>query len=51
MLELFAELDYLQYGIANFSFVSEKGDGTQQELGDYLFIPSYKKTYFESLIK
>ena len=51
MLELFAELDYLQYGIANFSFVSEKGDGTQQEPGDYLFIPSDKKTYFESLIK
>jgi hypothetical protein len=31
--------------------VSEKGDGTQQEPGDFLFIPADKKTYFESLIK
>ena len=51
MMKLFKELDYLQYGISIFSFVSEKGDGTQQEPGDFLFIPSDKKTYFESLIK
>lgn len=51
MLRLFTELNYLQYGIANFSIILEKGDGTQQEPGDYLFVPAEKKEYFELLIK
>lgn len=51
MLRFFSELNYLQYGIANFSFIAEKGDGTQQEPGDFLFIPTEKNAYFETLIK
>lgn len=40
MLELFKELKYRQYGIANGKLIQE--DGTQKEQGDYFFVPEEK---------
>lgn len=50
MLELFTELDYLQYGIANF-LLSRKKEMEHNKNRWFLFIPADKKAYFESLIK
>jgi len=44
MLELFTNLDYVQFGIKNFKFVEESGK--QEEPGDYLFIPKTKRNAF-----
>jgi hypothetical protein len=44
MLELFTNLDYVQFGIKNFKFVEERGK--QEEPGDYLFIPETKRNAF-----
>ena len=46
LLILFEELNYLQFGIANFRLIEEKGE--QLEEGDFLFIPKEKKEEFIS---
>lgn len=48
LLAYFQELNYEQFGMANFKFVKE--NGTQQEEGDFLFIPSEKVADFEQRI-
>ena len=49
LLQMFKELDYLQFGINNFKFVEEKGH--QNEEGDYFFVPSEKINYFKKLLE
>ena len=46
---LFAELGYIQYGIANFKFIKEKG--TQREPGDFLYVHQSKETQFLNKIQ
>lgn len=46
MFNYFKELNFVQYGIANFKIVKEQ-PGTQIEQGDYLFIPEEKVVDFE----
>lgn len=46
MLQLFKELDYLQYGIKDFKFVLDQG--SQAEQGDYLFVPQEKQQLIPS---
>ena len=48
LLNLFKELDYIQFGISNFKFIQE--NGSQKEEGDYFFVPSEKINYFQKLI-
>ncbi len=48
LLELFNELDYLQFGICNSNFVSE--EGVQKEEGDYFFVPKEKLRVFQNYI-
>ena len=48
LLNLFKELDYIQFGISNFKFIQE--NGIQKEEGDYFFVPSEKINYFQKLI-
>lgn len=47
MLQLFKDLDYLQYGIKDFKFVQDLG--TQAEQGDYLFVPKEKQQLIPSI--
>lgn len=42
----FNELDYSQYGIADFKFIKESGK--QQEEGDFLFVPNEKVPEFDA---
>ncbi len=44
LLDYFANLGYLQFGIKDHSFVEEHGE--QQEAGDYLFVPTSKRDSF-----
>lgn len=46
MLRYFADLGYVQYGIANFKLVKES-PGTQMEQGDFLFVHESKSQSFE----
>ena len=46
LLPFFEELGYVRYGVANYKFVKEVG-ATQQEQGDYLFIPKEKEVDFD----
>jgi hypothetical protein len=48
LLGLFKDLDYVQFGIANFKFIQENGN--QHEEGDYFFVPNEKLNYFQKLI-
>jgi hypothetical protein len=48
LLELFNELDYLQFGICDAHFVSE--EGVQKEEGDYFFVPKEKLKVFQNYI-
>ena len=48
LLELFIELDYLQFGIYDAHFVSE--EGLQKEEGDYFFVPKEKLKIFQNYI-
>ena len=49
LLKLFKDIDYLQFGVSKFKFIQE--NGTQQEEGDYFFVPSEKLNYFLKLIE
>lgn len=49
LLNLFKEIDYIQFGVSNFKFVQE--NGRQQEEGDYFFVPSEKLNYFLKLVE
>jgi len=49
MLQYFSELDYVQYGIANFKIVKEDGD--QMEQGDYLFVHKGNTDQFEQRMR
>ncbi len=49
MLNLFRELGYLQYGIANFKILKEAG--AQKEQGDYLFVHANNADQFERRMK
>lgn len=44
MLAYFEELNYRQYGIADFKLIRESG--TQKEQGDFLFVPNEKEDAF-----
>lgn len=46
----FSELNYIQYGIANFKIVQDH-DMMQQEQGDFLFVPASKQVGFEQKMK
>jgi len=48
LLDLFLELDYLQFGICNGHFVFEEGE--QKEEGDYFFVPKEKLKDFQKYI-
>jgi len=48
LLQLFMDLDYLQFGIHDFHFVSEEGE--QKEEGDYFFVPKEKLKTFQNYI-
>ena len=48
-IAFFAELEYVQYGIANHEVIKE--DGAQNEVGDYLFIPESKEESFLNRLK
>ncbi len=50
MFSLFKELNYVQYGIADFKIIKEEA-GKQKEAGDFLFVPSEKTEAFEKKIK
>lgn len=47
--DFFAKLGYVQYGIANFKFVKEKG--SQKEAGDFLYVHESKETQFLNRIQ
>jgi FkbM family methyltransferase len=49
LLQLFKDIDYLQFGVSNFKFIRENGN--QKEEGDYFFVPSEKLNYFLKLIE
>ncbi|MBM3186682.1 MAG: FkbM family methyltransferase [Bacteroidetes bacterium] len=49
LLDIFKEIDYIQFGVSNFKFVQE--NGKQQEEGDYFFVPSEKLNYFHKLVE
>jgi FkbM family methyltransferase len=44
ILQLFSKNGYQQYGVANYRFVKESG--TQQEEGDYFFVPNERESEF-----
>ena len=44
MLQLFARHGYQQYGISSYQFIKESG--SQQEEGDYFFVPSERENDF-----
>ncbi len=48
LIQLFNDIDYLQFGICGFQFVSEEGD--QKEEGDYFFVPREKLQQFQNSI-
>lgn len=50
MINYFTDLGYIQYGVAKFKVVREKS-GTQQEQGDFLFVPEEKAKEFEEKMK
>ena len=50
MIGYFKDLDYIQYGVANFKVVREVSD-TQQEQGDFLFVHASKSDAFEQDLK
>ena len=47
--DFFAELGYVQYGIADFKFVREKGE--QEEQGDFLYVHKSKEAQFLNRIQ
>lgn len=49
MLILFDQLNYVQYGVANFKIVQESG--RQQEQGDFLFVHESNRAAFEERMK
>lgn len=49
MFNYFSELDYVQYGIADFKLIKESGK--QKEQGDFLFVPTEKVNAFEEKMK
>jgi FkbM family methyltransferase len=49
MLKYFEELNYVQYGIADFKLIRETGK--QKEQGDFLFVPEEKTTSFEAKVR
>lgn len=49
LLNLFKDIDYIQFGVSKFKFIQE--NGIQEEEGDYLFVPIEKVNYFQKLIK
>jgi len=49
LLKLFKDIDFLQFGVSNFKFIQE--NVSQQEEGDYFFVPSEKLNYFLKLIE
>ncbi len=50
MFSFFNDLNYVQYGIADFKIIKEI-PGQQKEPGDFLFVPSEKVAEFEKKIK
>ena len=50
MFDFFNDLNYVQYGIADFKIIKEI-PGQQKEQGDFLFVPSEKVEAFEKKIK
>lgn len=49
LLNLFKDIDYVQFGVSKFKFIQENGN--QEEEGDYFFVPSEKLNYFHKLIE